>query len=212
MRWALVWVILLGVVLTPFLLFEEQFNGYASYLASGGTSAWIAALAIASLLALDLILPVPSSIVSTASGALLGFWAGAAVCWTGMMAGCLIAYAVGARVTGAAGRFVGKDSLEKSAAMMRRHGDWAIALCRPIPVLAEASVLFAGVVRTPFTRFAVLTALANLGISLGYAAIGAFSMQMESFLLAFGGAIVVPGIGFFLMKLWNRGKQTPVVE
>jgi len=212
MRWALVWVILFAFVLTPFLLFEERFNSYASYLSSGATSAWIAGSAIALLLALDLILPVPSSIVSTAAGALLGFWPGTMVCWIGMMAGCLIAYWTGARVTGAAARFVGDDSIEKSAEMMRRHGDWAIALCRPIPVVAEASVLFAGIVRAPFGRFVVLTALANLGISVGYAAIGAFSMQMESFLLAFGGAIVVPGIGFVFMKLWNRGKQTPVAE
>ena len=73
---------------------------------------------------------------------------------------------------------------------MRRYGDWTILICRPVPVLAEASVIFAGLVGAPFARFFALTALSNLGIALGYAAFGAFSMRMDSFLLAFLGALI----------------------
>src|SRR5215203_2087747 len=97
MRWALLWVLLVALVLLPFLLFEEQFNQFAAYVTRSGTSKWIVAGAVFALLALDVFLPVPSSIVSTASGVLLGFTVGSAVVWAGMMAGALLGYAVGSR-------------------------------------------------------------------------------------------------------------------
>ncbi|HEV3484443.1 MAG TPA: hypothetical protein VG106_03480, partial [Vicinamibacterales bacterium] len=113
MRWALLWVIVVAVVLVPFFLFEEQFNAFAADLTGGGTSPAIAGAAIAALLTFDVLLPVPSSIVSTGAGVLLGFALGAAVVWLGMMAGCLVAYMLGARASGAAQRFVGAESVDR---------------------------------------------------------------------------------------------------
>src|SRR4029450_6189458 len=100
----------------------------------------------------------------------------------GMMAGCVLGYLLGSRVTTAARRFVGADGLARAEWVADRYGDWAIIICRPVPVLAEASVILAGLIHTPWRRFTVLTAASNLGIALGYAAIGAFSMRGGSFL------------------------------
>lgn len=201
MRWLVLWVLLIGLVLLPFFLFEAQFNAFAERLAADGTSRGAAAAAIFLLLALDVFLPVPSSIVSTAAGVLLGFWTGSAIVWGGMMAGCVVGYVVGVRGTRAAGRLVGQDGLQRAARLVARYGDLTIVLCRPVPVLAEASVVFAGLVRAPFARFARLTAIANLGIALGYAAFGAFSLRVDSFLVAFVGALVLPGLALVLSRL-----------
>jgi uncharacterized membrane protein YdjX (TVP38/TMEM64 family) len=194
MRWALLWIALLAVVLVPFFLFEDEFNALASRISSGEVSTSAAALAIGGLLALDVFLPVPSSIVSTAAGVLLGLGLGTAVVWIGMMAGCLVGYFVGMYSAPLARRLVGPAGLARAAHFADRYGIWAIVLSRPIPVLAEATVVFAGLVRASLGRFVFLTALSNLGIAAGYAAIGAFSMRLDSFLMAFAGAIVVPGI------------------
>lgn len=202
MRWAALWFLLLALVLVPFLLFEKQFEQLATWLAQGNASGWATAGAIGGLLALDLFLPVPSSIVSTGAGVLLGFWRGAAVVWMGMTAGCLVGYAFGARAAGAARRLVGDASLARAASVMDRHGPWALVLCRPIPVLAEASVVFAGLVRTPRAPFLALTAGSNLGIALAYAAVGAYSMEAQSFLLTFLGALALPGLALVAGKLW----------
>jgi hypothetical protein len=51
--------------------------------------------------------------------------------------------------------------------------DLTIVIWLSIPVLAEGSVVFAGLVRALFARFARLTAISNLGIALGYSASGA---------------------------------------
>src|SRR5215510_6002509 len=99
MRWTVITVILIAFVLVPFFLFESQFNAFAERVTAGDSARWIAAVSIAALLASDVVLPIPSSIVSTAAGVLLGFWQGAIVIWIGMMAACLIGYALGARTS-----------------------------------------------------------------------------------------------------------------
>lgn len=208
MRWALVGLVLVAVVVVPFVLFERQFNEFVMRLTAGTASPWVTGGIIAALLSLDVFLPVPSSIVSTAAGVVLGLWRGTAVVWLAMTAGCAIGYAVGARASAAARRFVGGDSVARVSALTERYGDWALALCRPIPVLAEASVVFTGLVNAPFGRFIAITAAANLGIALGYAAFGAYSMRIGSFLVAFVGAVVIPGM---VMGIWRltAGKIQP---
>ena len=202
MRWAILWILLIGLVLLPFLLFEQQFNAFAEHITRSETSKWMVGGAIFGLLALDVFLPVPSSIVSTASGILLGFLLGAAVVWGGMMAGCLLAYAVGQRGSEATRRFIGAEGIAKASALMERYGDLTLVLCRPVPVLAEASVVFAGLVRTDYGRFLRLTATSNLGIAAGYAAVGAFSRSLDSysFFIAFIGALLLPGVFILISR------------
>jgi membrane protein DedA with SNARE-associated domain len=207
-RWALVWIVLVGLVLAPFVLFEAEFNAFAARMTGGDTTLWLAAATIFGLLAFDVVLPVPSSIVSTAAGVLLGAWQGTAIVWSGMMVACLMGYALGARASGVARRFVGEASLAHAELLASRYGDWALVMCRPIPVLAEASVVFAGLVRAPYSRFLGTTALSNLGIALGYASFGAFSMRVDSFLLAFLGALVLPGVAIAISKMLFGGRPS----
>ena len=210
MRWAILWILLIGLVLLPFLLFEAQFNQFAEYITRSDTSRWLVGTAVFALLALDVFLPVPSSIVSTASGVLLGFAPGSAVVWGGMMAGCLLGYAVGVRGANATRRFIGEDGIARASSLMQRYGDYTIVLCRPVPVLAEASVVFAGLVKSHYRRFVRLTAASNLGIAAGYAAVGAFSRRLDSyaFFIAFVGALLLPGLFILVSRAtYARGGQ-----
>jgi membrane protein DedA with SNARE-associated domain len=140
-------------------------------------------------------------VVSTAAGYLLGVSQGTLVGWSGMTLGCLLGYAIGSYggrpVTR---RFVGDSELERAAGAHSRHGDWGLIALRSVPVLAEASVILAGIVRMPFRRFVALTCLSNLGISAAYAAVGAYAVRVESFLLAFAGAIVIPAVAIFVAR------------
>jgi membrane protein DedA with SNARE-associated domain len=208
MRWAVLWVILITIVLLPFVLFGEQFEAFGKQITQSDTSRWLVAGAVFSLLALDVFLPVPSSIVSTGAGVLLGFGVGTTVVWSGMMAGSLLGYAVGARGSGAARKLVGADGIARAADLVKRYGDLTIVLCRPVPVLAEASVVFAGLVRANYGRFLRLTVTSNLGIAAGYAAVGAYSRRLDtySFLIAFLGALLLPGI-FILISRATFGRQ-----
>jgi uncharacterized membrane protein YdjX (TVP38/TMEM64 family) len=202
MRWTLLIGLMFALIIIPFLIFEKQFEALGTWLAEGHASGWASASIIAALLALDVFLPVPSSIVSTGAGVLLGFWRGAAVIWIGMTVGCAIGYAFGARAAGAARRMVGDDGLARASTIMDRHGSWALVVCRPIPVLAESSVVFAGLVHSPVQSFVWMTTLSNLGIALAYAAVGAYSMEVQSFLLTFVAALALPGVAMLAGKLW----------
>src|SRR3954468_18100830 len=111
MRWSILIAIMFALIIVPFLIFEKQFEQLGAWLAGGHASGWLSATTIAALLALDVFLPVPSSIVSTGAGVLLGFWRGAAIIWIGMTIGCAIGYVFGVKAAGAARRLVGEDGL-----------------------------------------------------------------------------------------------------
>jgi uncharacterized membrane protein YdjX (TVP38/TMEM64 family) len=203
-RWLIVALVLVATILVPFFLFEERFNALADRLLARDVSAWYVAPVVAGLLASDVFLPIPSSVVAAAAGAALGLWGGTAAIWTGMTAACMLGYAFGSRTAAAAERFVGAAGMARAHGLWDRFGDYAIVLCRPVPVLAEATVIFAGIARRPFGHFISMSAWSNLGVALGYAAIGAFSMRADSFLLAFAGSLLVPGLAMLASRRWLR--------
>jgi membrane protein DedA with SNARE-associated domain len=104
---------------------------------------------------------------------------------------------------------VGQAELVRAESITQRYGEWTLILTRAVPVLAEASVIFAGIARMPFPRFIAITALSNLGIAVAYAAVGAFSMRMESFLVAFAGAIALPGIAAIALRRFEHKSGAP---
>ena len=144
---------------------------------------------------------MPSSLVSTAAGALLGFTTGALVVWVSMTAGCVVAYLAGRLSATSVTRLVGEPSLERAAQAWERYRWWGLLVCRPVPVLAEASVVFSGIVRAPMRGVVGVTLLANAGIAVTYSAAGSAGAQTGSLLLVFAGAVVVPGVA---LLLWRR--------
>lgn len=195
----LVWLMcaVLALILIPWILWEDPFNNLAASLVADHRGAWWLPPALAALLAGDVFLPIPSSILSTASGVLLGFFAGAITNTIGMTLGCLLGYRAGR-----AARAVADPRLPE---LWARYGDSTLILTRAVPVLAEAAVLFAGISAMPFRRFLWLTTLANAGIGSLYAAVGAFAMEWNSFLGAFFGSIAVPALAQAIMrKPWRK--------
>jgi membrane protein DedA with SNARE-associated domain len=202
LRWALLVTALLAFILIPFALFDESLSAWTLALIRANPRSAFAIIAIA--LAADIFLPIPSSIVSTLAGTLLGFPQGLAASWVGMSLGSVLGYWFGAT----AGRAViekaaGPKDLDRAADLHNRFGSWSIVLSRPIPVLAEASVIAAGFSRMPIQRFMVLNALANLGISAAYSYTGATAADRGSFLLAFAGAIGIPAVGLILNRIYS---------
>ncbi len=190
----LVWLVcvVLALILVPFFLWEEPLAAFASRLIEQNRNAWWIGPAISGLLASDVLLPIPSSILSTVSGAVLGFLGGAVANTLGMTLGCLAGYR--------AGRLAKGQNDERLAALWARHGEWTLVVTRAVPVLAEAGVLFAGVTGMPFRRFLWITTLANAGIGTLYAAIGAFAMEWNSFLAAFLGSLLIPGLAHLFLR------------
>jgi uncharacterized membrane protein YdjX (TVP38/TMEM64 family) len=205
MRACIVLLTLLAVIVCPFFLFGEDLARVVERLVRADTTQGALAACIVSLLAIDVFLPVPSSIVSTAAGAFLGFVAGTIVSTAGMTLGCMIAYLCGRRFgLPLLRRMVRERDLETLSARFRGSAEWALATVRPVPVLAEASALFAGVAGVPMSRYVSVTALANAGISAVYCAAGAKALETESFLFALAGSVGLPGCVILLRTAMLR--------
>lgn len=204
-RWFFLSLGLLLLIVVPFLLFEQQVTAWSEAILSKESPPWVIAATLVGLLASDILLPIPSSFIATASGYMLGLWWGTLATWTGLMAGTLVGYALGLRYgRSVAQRFVGESELQRVAAAHERFGNATIVALRAVPVLAEASVVLAGLSNMPLGRFVLLTALANLGIAVTYAAVGAFAVDANSFLLAFAGSIALPGLAMLLARFFSR--------
>jgi uncharacterized membrane protein YdjX (TVP38/TMEM64 family) len=207
--WLLLAALALALILTPFFLFEEDMNRWAGQLTRPGLPAGAIAAAVVVLLASDVLLPVPSSIVSTAAGAALGWLPGLAASAAGMTAGSLLGYALGRRFgLPLVRRIVRERDLEHVAARFRRGAGWALAALRPVPVLAEASALFAGVSRVSLPAYVAVTTLANLGISAVYCAVGARAFERGSFLLAFAASVALPGAAMGIQRLLRSDRHS----
>jgi len=209
-KWTGMVIAVMALIIVPFLLFGPQIEEWTNtFLKTASDHKILTAVVLSGLLATDIFLPIPSSIVSSAAGLFLGFIPGTLASLLGMTISCLAGYGLG-RVCGQsfASRMLGKNEIEKLHRLSQRLGAWVIVITRPVPVLAEATVFFVGMGRMNFTRFMVMSTLANLAVSLVYAAIGAYSATANSFLLALGGSICLPG----LMMLLFRKKKTEDIQ
>jgi uncharacterized membrane protein YdjX (TVP38/TMEM64 family) len=202
--WSFLVVSFLALVIVPYVIWGDQIDAWTSgFLETAHGKPGLAAGVLGGLLASDILFPVPSSIVSTACGLFLGVTLGALTSLIGMVISCGLGYWLG-RICGrpVAVKLVGERDLKNFEGFSSRYGIWALVLARPVPVLAEVSVLFAGVSRMSFGRFMLATSLSNMGISVGYAAIGAYAADMNSFLIAFMAGICVPGLVMGGRRLW----------
>jgi uncharacterized membrane protein YdjX (TVP38/TMEM64 family) len=199
-RWLLLAVAVFALILVPFVLFEASITGLVADMVSAarGHVALVALIIIAILVA-DVLLPVPSSLVSGLAGATLGFWGGTLAIWIGMTGGCLLGYWLG-RGAGhvAMRRVVGPAETERAREMLAGAGAVALVVTRAVPVLAEAMVLGAGAARMPLAPFLLLTGAANLAVALAYAAVGALALAQGSFLLFFLGLAILPTASWLL--------------
>lgn len=172
MRLVIFLLLLLALILIPFFLFESDFLAFGQQLLREHHHAWWLAPAIAGLLAADVFLPVPSSILSTAAGVLLGIPLGFLTNFAGMMLGAWLGFRVGAPAGERVLRDPDRIRLER---LWSRWGAWTIVLTRPVPVLAEAAVVFAGASGMEARSFLRYSALANAAVSLFYAVAGAWA-------------------------------------
>jgi membrane protein YqaA with SNARE-associated domain len=150
-------LLLMAFVLLPFVLWSDTFDrATPQWLQAQNGLGWLAMAGIALLVA-DVVLPIPSSIVSAALCWQLGpIWGGISVA-----IGCLLAFVVGYGI----GRMVPETRLrswigpslwDSAQHHARQRAMWWIVVARPLPLLAEVSALLAGVWRIP-----LLPAMAN---------------------------------------------------
>jgi len=184
-------VLLVPVV--PFLLFGSVLEARLAGLLDPAQSPLSAAGLVAGLLATDILLPVPASMISTFGGAKLGVAGGTLASWLGMSAGATLGYVLARWWGRPVVRWLCRaDELERIERLADRYGGAVIAVTRAVPVLAEASVLLMGIHRLAWWRFALAAGVTNLCISLVYSIVGVVAQQYRSVPFALAVAIALP--------------------
>jgi len=138
------------------------------------------------LLIVDVVLPVPSIPVMVALGALFGVTGGAVLSLAGSIGCALVGFAIGRAGNGVIRRFVTPAEHERAGALLQRWGVVAIALSRPIPIVAETVAIIAGSSPVTWTQALLATIAGSVVPCLVYAWAGAsaqaFGMQSAIFL------------------------------
>lgn len=201
-RHLLLFAAVLAAFLLVFLLAEALSLPLADeptgLLAGGGA---LAAVVGVSLLVVDVVLPVPSSLVMVVHGALFGIALGTVISLVGTVGAALAGYWLGRwagppvlrRVCSAAER-------KRASVLVRRWGLLAVVASRPVPLLAEAVAVVAGAERLGVWRTAGGSAVGALPGAVLYAGAGAIGGTGPSGVVVFGAVLIIAAL------LWALGK------
>lgn len=132
-----------ALVIASFLLFEQQIQDFLTHLelyqpSTPAQKLYLALLLIA-LLALDVVLPVPSSMVALLAVAMLGSVGGYLAIFVGLCLGAGLGYALGAGYLRLLSGRLGLHQRQPGQ-LAYRLGTLSLICLRGVPVLAETSV------------------------------------------------------------------------
>lgn len=145
------------------------------------------------LLVADVALPVPSSLVMVAHGAVFGVFVGAALSLAGSVAATLVGFAIGRRGGGVLDRLVSTEERRRADALLQRWGVLALLVTRPVPILAETVAILAGASSLRWGRTALAAVAGSLPAALLYGLAGAVAASFGDAALVFGAVLVLGG-------------------
>jgi uncharacterized membrane protein YdjX (TVP38/TMEM64 family) len=210
-RWIKLSALVAGAIIASKLLVENVLGSSLE----GAVEAWVthagtgSAVTVVTLLAVDLLLPVPSSLVMILSGAAFGVWWGAALSLVGSIGGEWLGFEL-VRHYGRpwSRRMVTDDEIRALDRVFARHGAAAIAVTRALPVVMETMSVVAGMSRMSRTSFLVASLLGTAPIVVVYAYAGAVARETGSLVPAVIILIAVAGAGW----IWYRARIAPADE
>jgi 3-dehydroquinate synthase len=192
------------IIIASFLLFEIHFSNLIIQLIQSSEKNLLQTLSVALiiilLLTLDIVLPIPSTMVALLAVTLLGFYGGSLVIFIGLSGGTIFGYLLGAGYFRLMSGWLSKNDQQLAGNFAGKLGTLMLVCLRGVPIFAEISVLAAGMQGYPFRLFLLITALANAGLALAYGYIGSFLAGKEAFVL-----IVLASIALPCLFLISRG-------
>ncbi len=214
-RYALVAAAIVAFILASFLIVEALgiplLVDPSRQLGGGGVGA---ALLGVGLLVADVLLPVPSSLVMTAQGALFGILLGTILSMVGSIGACMTGYLIGRKSRRLIARFVSAEEQAQSTKLITRWGLLGLIVTRPVPVLAETTAIMAGTSALTWRQVFIGVTIGAFPASLIYAIAGADATSVASGILVFVLVIVLAGafwlIGWYVEKryLLPRRRET----
>jgi membrane protein DedA with SNARE-associated domain len=192
-------LLLSAAIIIPFMLWDDILEPVASAKLEQATEE-VRGLVVIGLLTADIVLPIPSSLVMVGAAMALPTLTAFLSCFVGLLLGCSVGYAMG-WVLGEPllAHMADPERRAMLSAWFTRHGVIVVAVCRPIPVLAELSIVMAGSARSPLPPFVLGCAAANAGVAGVYVALGSQVSDTWTFLAAFAASCLLPALGWLML-------------
>ena len=160
------------------------------------------------LLIADVVLPVPSSIVMVAHGALFGVLWGTMLSLLGSVGAAVFGFAIGRRGGALLERVVTPAERARASDILARWGTLAIIVTRPVPLLAETVAIMAGASSMTWRAIVVASIAGSLPPALLYALTGAAVANLQNTALMFGIVLLIAGV-FWLLGIVFSPKEAP---
>jgi uncharacterized membrane protein YdjX (TVP38/TMEM64 family) len=201
-RYLLIVAALMAFFMISFFIVEalgvSLLSDPTSWMKHGGVLA--ASLGVGLLIA-DVVLPVPSSLVMVAHGALFGVVGGTLLSLIGSVGAALFGFAIGRRGGKVLERLVTPTERTRADHLLSRWGALAIIVTRPIPLLAETVAIMAGASRMSWTNVILASLVGSLPPALLYALTGAAVANFQSTVLMFTVVVAVAGLFWLTGRL-----------
>lgn len=156
------------------------------------------------LLIIDVLLPVPSSVVMLAHGALFGPYLGTLLSLLGSMGATAFGFALGRRGGKVLERMVTPQEKQQADALLQKWGALALIVTRPLPLLAETTAILAGASPMPWHRMLLASFLGSLPACGLYALAGATSAHYASGAVMFGLVLLIAALFWFIGKAASK--------
>ncbi|MDN5309803.1 MAG: hypothetical protein PWP14_1197 [Methanolobus sp.] len=200
LNWRHIPIILASIFLFLFIVFE--ISGLItlekiSYLVM--RSGAFAAAIILFFLVIDLVLPMPSTVLMTFSGAFYGFSIGILINITGSLLASLAGFSITRKVGGT--RLL-IDTTEKQSmdAWFVKWGEGILVLSKMVPIASETMACFAGLTSISGRKFITLSLLGIIPVSVYYAYVGSTSQNFSEWLLPLFFGIAMPIMVWTILK------------
>ena len=167
----------------------------------------IAALVGIALLVADVLLPVPSSLIMIANGAMFGIWTGTLLSMIGGVLATMTGFYLGKKGAVIVNKFIPATEQERAKVLMEKWGLLAVIITRPVPVLAESVSIIAGVVKIKGSQMLFASVAGLLPAAIIYAVTGAYSITAQSTVWSFVSVIFIGGIFWIAGRIYSGRKK-----
>lgn len=150
------------------------------------------------LMASDVVLPVPSSVVMLGNGVIFGWGLGALLSTLGALLSSLIGYALGRAASSWAAARIDEASRARLVGFIDRYGVVAIVASRPIPIVAEMIAILAGSAGMPWPRFLASAAAGSAIMGIAYSGAGDLLTEGVATLIVFAATAIISGLLWWL--------------
>jgi len=196
------------VPLVPFAILGTAFEDRLLELLRTDRSPCAVFLLVGSLLAADILLPVPSSAIGTYAGATLGWFSGTAASWIGLTLGASLAFAAAGRLGSLLNGNRPQPTQDVAAhRLIRRGAAFALFVSRPLPIIAEACVITLGLTGLEWRRFLGPLCAANLIVAFGYAGLGRWFAQSDSLVTVLLWSALLPLVPALGYRQWSARRS-----